>query len=373
MNFDRIILGGGIYGLYSAIFSARNNKSILVLEYEEKTFGRATSINQSRLHMGYHYPRSISTALKSAQYFDRFYCDFKDAINDSFTKIYGISSSFSWTNSYQFEKFCNCSNIPCNQINTEKYFKKELCEGVFITKEYTVDFNILHSIFKQKIKELPQIKIINGAKLKQIKKLKDKYEIILESGEVFSSDFVINTTYASINQIHEKSGFAPFDIKYELCEIILVKTEDNLLKNTGITLMDGPFFSIIPFGKSNFHALTSVSFTPHKVSFEKLPTFECQKNIADYCNPLQLGNCNNCINKPATAWPYMRKLAHKYLKNNLKFEYYDSIFAVKPVLKSSEIDDSRPTLIKYLSQKPYFLSVLSGKINTIYDLELRLK
>ena len=36
---------------------------------------------------------------------------------------------------------------------------------------------------------------------------------------------------------------------------------------------------------------------------------------------------------------------------------------------ASEIDDSRPTVIKQYSEKPYFYTVLSGKINTIYDLE----
>ena len=29
---------------------------------------RATYINQARVHMGYHYPRSYSTAIKSAHY-----------------------------------------------------------------------------------------------------------------------------------------------------------------------------------------------------------------------------------------------------------------------------------------------------------------
>ena len=42
---------------------------------------------------------------------------------------------------------------------------------------------------------------------------------------------------------------------------------------------------------------------------------------------------------------------------------------MKPILKASEIDDSRPTVIKQFSEKPTFISVLSGKINTVYDLD----
>ena len=42
---------------------------------------------------------------------------------------------------------------------------------------------------------------------------------------------------------------------------------------------------------------------------------------------------------------------------------------MKPILKSSEVDDSRPTAIAVMSDSPVFISVLSGKINTVYDLD----
>lgn len=42
---------------------------------------------------------------------------------------------------------------------------------------------------------------------------------------------------------------------------------------------------------------------------------------------------------------------------------------MKPILKASEVDDSRPTAIKVMSKEPTFISVLSGKINTVYDLD----
>ena len=56
------------------------------------------------------------------------------------------------------------------------------------------------------------------------------------------------------------------DIKYELCEVELINVNDDL-KNVAITIMDGPFFSIMPFGKKNIHTLTSVNHTPHEASF----------------------------------------------------------------------------------------------------------
>ena len=80
-------------------------------------------------------------------------------------------------------------------------------------------------------------------------------------------------------------------------------------------------------------------------------------------------NCNDCPSRPASAWDYMSSLAKKYLKEEWKFEYKYSLFSMKPILRASEIDDSRPTVIKFFSREPTFISVLSGKINTIYDLD----
>ena len=86
-----------------------------------------------------------------------------------------------------------------------------------------------------------------------------------------------------------------------------------------------------------------------------------------------MGNCNDCPAKPQSAWPFMSNLARKYLKDSLSFEYVSSLYSMKPILKASEIDDSRPTVIKKYGENPTFVSVLSGKINTVYDLDGVLK
>ena len=74
--YDKIIIGAGLYGLYAALYCAKKGQNVLVIEREQGPFMRATYINQARVHMGYHYPRSIYTAMKSAHYFNRFNEDF---------------------------------------------------------------------------------------------------------------------------------------------------------------------------------------------------------------------------------------------------------------------------------------------------------
>lgn len=368
MSYDKIIIGAGLYGLYSALFCARLGEKVVVLEYDEAPFKRASFINQARVHMGYHYPRSYSTAIKSAKYFKRFNEDYSFCIHNKFDQIYATSACFSWSNAEQFRKFCAAANILCEDLAPAKYFNEGMCDGAFLTTEYAYDAHILKQFFLEELLKHPNIELVFNARIRTINKTSSHFEIILKNGQVFSSDFLINATYASLNQVQNILGYEPFKIKYELCEIILCTVNDKL-KDVGITVLDGPFFSIMPFGKTGYHSLTSVTFTPHITSYNSVPTFECQESSNGFCSPAQLGNCNDCLVKPASAWSYMSSLSKKYLKNEFAFEYYSSLFSMKPILKASEIDDSRPTVIKQFSSKPTFLSILSGKINTVYDLD----
>lgn len=371
-EYDKIIIGAGIYGLYSALFCGKNKENVLVLECESEAFSRATYVNQARVHLGYHYPRSYSTAKKSANYFDRFNEAYGFSELKSFDQVYATSANFSWTNREQFQKFCNDVNIRCDELPINKYFKDGMVDGCFLTDEYTYDANILKEYFLKEIKKYNNIEIKYSSHIDSIKKVKNKYEITLKDKSKYLTKFLLNSTYASVNQIIEMLGFEPFKIKYELCEIILCEVNDKL-KNIGITVMDGPFFSIMPFGKTGYHSLTSVTFTPHITCYDRLPTFPCQEKSKGYCTKYKLGNCNKCPAKPKSAWSYMSHLAKKYLKDEYEFKYVDSLFSMKPILMASEIDDSRPTVIKKFSHNPTFVSVLSGKINTIFDLDEVLK
>lgn len=367
-QFDRIIIGAGLYGLYSALFCAERGKSVLVLECDDAPFKRATYINQARLHQGYHYPRSLSTALKSAGYFERFNKDYAFCVNREFEKVYATSATYSWSNRQQFLDFCKAAGIYCEEIHPSRFFKPDMCDGAFLTREYTYDANLLKEYFLQKLGSHPKVKILFSINIREILKNTQTYDLLMENGDVFRTDFLLNATYASTNQILQKMGYETFKIKYELCEIILCNAGKSL-NPFGITVMDGPFFSVMPFGKTGLHSLTAVTFTPHSTSYDKVPTFKCQEKCSGHCSPNHLGNCNDCIAKPISAYPYMANLAHKYLKDEYSFEYRESLFSMKPILTSSEIDDSRPTMIRELSDRPRFVSVLSGKINTVYDLD----
>lgn len=367
MKYDKIIIGAGLYGVYSAWYCAKKGENILVLECDSAPFKRATYINQARVHQGYHYPRSISTAVKSAGYFEKFNKDYEFCINSEFNKVYATSAEYSWTSGSQFKKFCNAAGIQCEEMNPSKFFKDGMCDGVFLTREYTYDAELLKNYFMREIEDMKNIRMEFSVKINSIESDESYYRVKCEGLEEFETPFLFNATYASTNQILDMVGFEKFKIKYELCEIILCDVNEKL-SEYGFTVMDGPFFSIMPFGKTGIHSLTSVTFTPHMTSYDPVPTFPCQEKSRGFCSPKFLGNCNDCIAKPQSAYPYMSNLARKYLKDEYEFSYKESLFSMKPILMTSEIDDSRPTVVRVYSEKPKFVGVLSGKINTVYDL-----
>ncbi|MBI5237717.1 MAG: FAD-binding oxidoreductase [Deltaproteobacteria bacterium] len=366
-KYDHIVLGAGMYGLYAAGLLGDKGRRVAVVEHDTGPFQRASYINQARVHQGYHYPRSISTASKTAGYYDRFNTDFAFALNTRFRKVYAISAVNTLTNAAQFKQFCDYVGIQAVEINTGQYFNRQYVEAAFETEEYSFDPKLVCDWFMGRLSGMGRVVFHYGARLAGVERTDDAYRVRLASGDVLEAGGVVNTTYASVNQVLKTFGFPPMRIKYEICEVIMVDVDEGL-KGAGLTVMDGPFFSVMPFGLTGRHSLTAVSFTPHLTSHSSLPSFSCQGRGND-CSEAQLENCNTCPARPATAWKYMNQLAKKYLREGTRMEYSSSLFAIKPILAAAELDDSRPTVIKSFSERPSFVSVLSGKINTVYDLD----
>lgn len=146
-----------------------------------------------------------------------------------------------------------------------------MCDGAFLTKEYTYDASILKEFFMSQLEKYPNAELKFCEHIVSIEHDATAYYIATDKGE-YSTGYVLNATYASVNQVHSMAGFDCFNIKYELCEIILCEPSEEL-KRIGFTVMDGPFFSIMPFGKTGLHSLTTVTRTPHDTCYDRLPVF----------------------------------------------------------------------------------------------------
>jgi hypothetical protein len=137
----------------------------------------------------------------------------------------------------------------------------------------------------------------------------------------------------------------------------------------GLTVMDGPFGSIMPYGLSGLLSLSSVAYTHHAISTDEMPVFDCQTPEDNSCTPRAPGICTDCSRRPASNAQKMLAQMKRYFSDVVQFEYLFSYFTIKSKLQASYIDDGRPTEISMLSESPRFYCLFAGKINSIYEVE----
>ena len=204
-----------------------------------------------------------------------------------------------------------------------------------------------------------------------LRKKNSDYSLLLNDGDVCCAPVVLNATYFGINDVNKQVGQDVFDLKYELCEVVFCNVPHNF-KNKGITVMDGDYFSILPFGDSGMHSFTSVRYMPHCVTYITPDDFLKTGGGKGICKMHGVDECVICAKNLRSSWKEMFNLGKTYLHPRFapeNIDYLYSKFAIKPILIASEGDDSRPTIIRQYTTAPTFISVLSGKVSTIYDLE----
>ena len=362
-HFDIAVIGGGFYGCTVAHELSRRNKRVLLLEKEADLMQRASYINQARIHQGYHYPRSILTAHRSRINFDRFVREFSECIYSDFEHYYAIGSNSSKISADQFRLFCELIGAPLSKASKEikGLFDSSLVEDVFLVREYAFDAVKLKAIMVKALEE-ECIDVELNSRVNCISPAASGLKIDYDSPagtRTFTTDYVFNCTYAQINQVMEKSGLSMVPLKHEFTEMALVQVPDHL-QHMGFTVMDGPFFSIMPFPARGLHSLSHVRYTPHQHWRDQMGH--------PYMDAHEYFRASN----PGSRYAHMLKDAERYFPALKKIRYVESLWEIKTVLPQSEFDDSRPILFKRSEELPNVISIMGGKIDNIFDIREKL-
>ncbi len=348
--YDVIIIGGGFFGVSLALFLGTITKKVILIERENDILNRSSKYNQARVHTGFHYPRSAITAVKSLLLHKKFEIDFPNAIVDNFKMLYAISKQHSKVSSQRFFRMFKQMKAPIKPIKSN-LFNTDFIEGVYECKENAFNYSILKSHLHDRIIS-SGIDINFNSDVEQIIESDSESHVVLEDGQTISGKYIFNITYGNINNILINSSMKPAMVKNELVEVALIKPPTEI-KNLGITVMDGPFFSTMPYPSTNYHSFSHVKYSPHK-------TWMPQKNITPY-------NIHD-INSKKSNFKYMMKDALRYIPCIEDSVYKSSFYEIKSVLIKNEINDGRPILFHQDNPVSKVVSVLGGKIDNIYDL-----
>jgi len=370
-HFDFVVVGGGIFGCYAALHLAGRGAKVAILEKEARLFQKASLVNQARLHSGYHYPRSIATAAMSDEHKARFTEEHRPFVNQTFEKFYAIDRYGSFTDGTQFERFCAFLDIPCERVTEHNLFNFERLEALYRTVEYSFDPVLLGNYYRDKVENTLGITVFKKSQIQRSEAIGNEWAIDVQVETLnfqLSTPTVINATYSATNAINQIFGVNELALTHEISEIAFVSSPQFGLR--GLTVMDGPFGSIMPFGLSGLLSLSSVAYTHHKISFDALPRFDCQMpEIDPACRPEAPGICTECPRRPVSNAPKMLAQMQQYFADNVQFAQMFSYYTIKSKLKASHIDDGRPTEISLLRESPKFYCLFAGKINSIYEVE----
>lgn len=360
------IIGGGIFGLYTSLCLLKKGYTVTLIESDNTLFSRASTINQARLHGGYHYPRSINTIKNTSKNFPLFYNKFKFSINKSFKSYYIVAKNNSKTKGFDFLNIFLSNQIKIEEVAAPDFIINENCDSVYLTEEYSFDANKIKKFLINEIDKFSKsFNLLLNSKMISWEE-NAEVDINLSDGRLIKTEKVINCTYSNINSVLDFFDDELLNLNYELCEIVNCKIPK--LKNTAITVVDGNYFSIFPYAQSGKHTLSSVKHTPTKKCNELKASFSCQENISD-CNVNNLSNCNKCPSKPDTNYSKMLGEVYQFVKPDNQIEYISSSFAVKVKLNDSFDNDARPTLIIESKKHDFLSSIFSGKISAIFDVE----
>lgn len=363
LPYDAVVIGGGFFGAAVAahLHDSRGLGRIAVLEREKELLTRASYVNQARIHNGYHYPRSFTTAFRSRVNLPRFIRDYPDAVRRDFTKVYAIARRNSKVTARQFRRFCGeiGATLEPPPASIIALFEPMLIEDVFLVEEFAFDATVLRRMAHEALQRAG-IELRLDTRASGIRAQGGRLEVACASGSggefPLAARYVFNCTYSALNQFGGDFPGTRMRLKHEITEMALMVPPPELA-GLGVTVMDGPFFSMMPFPARGLHTLSHVRYTPHLHWMDE-PGVDPDRRLRDY--------------DKVTRVDRMVRDSARYLPAVARAKYVDSLFEVKTVLVKNEGDDGRPILFERHPELPDCFSILGGKIDNIYDILERL-
>ena len=328
-----LVVGGGIFGCSIAIELSKSGFNTTLIEKSNELLTKASKNNHNRIHYGYHYPRSIETAKQSLDGLLSFLMTYKEAVVTDFPNYYTISNQQSLITLTEYKNFCNQTGISYHsEYPNNNLLNPDLISGSLKVEEPVFDWD--------KLKELVEINL-----------QQHKVKVLLNtpfSSSHLKYDFIINCAYTGINEVNKIINVPT--LKFKLQDVIIPIFEFNHPK-IGLTIMDGPFCSIMPKG------FNTNQFLLYHAKYSIL-----KETLKESITPLKDISLNlNLIKEDSSKYfPFIK---------DIKFiDYWRTIRAI-PITNN---DERLSKIITYPNQ-PNFVTVFSGKITTCIKIAKQIK
>jgi glycine/D-amino acid oxidase-like deaminating enzyme len=356
-----LVVGGGFFGCSLAVhLRDAGGGEVVLVEVGADLLQRASYTNQARVHNGYHYPRSLLTALRSRVNYPRFLARFAHCVDESFAKYYAISRGFSKVTAKQFRLLCEAIGAPIEPAPAavRRLFDPQRIEDVFTVRECAFDAVKLKRHMQAELQR-SGVDVRMQTEARRVQRRPGGGLLVDCMGPdgafLVSCRRVFNCTYSRINRLLADSGLPTIPLKHEIAEMALVEPPDEI-RDVGVTVMCGPFFSVMPFPARGLHSFSHVRYTPH-CQWQDAPG-------AAYMDPYAV----LAAKRRTSNFARMVADARRYMPVLTGCRQVDSLVEVKTVLPRTEVDDARPILFRRDQGLPGLHCIMGAKIDNIFDM-----
>lgn len=346
--YDVVIIGAGIFGSEIAIKVREAGLSSILLEAKNDILQGASKNNQNRLHLGFHYPRDLETGRQCIKGFETFKKKYKDCIEEDFINAYFVASNNSFINGEQFKNHAMALGVAYKEINLNDFpLKINNVDYGIECEEVVYDCEILRDLVKSHLKK-HNIKLSLNHRAEKVTKNLDIYKICSGDKDAIYAKAVINCSYSDINCITSQLGFKASKNQYEYTVVPIVELD---IPKVGITVMDGPFMTLLPHGKSNnyllYHVKNSVIARENTFFFNK-----------------EWGSPETAPFKEIDKQIFFEQIiadsiAHLSFLKNAKLKGF--LEGPRMVLSKNDKTDARPSIVK--KHDDTYITVFAGKID----------
>lgn len=323
------VVGAGIYGSIVALEFLKNKKICLDLYDPKGFFNGASSINQFRIHKGYHYPRSQSTFDQIYESTQKFNSMFKESIVQPKKSYYAIGKQGSKTDVEGFESFCHKNKLSIN-LKRPSWIDYKYIDNVYEVEENLYNPNIIRT------------KLWDELNKNRFQFHKKKF---MECDKK-NYDLVIYCTYGV-----DLNGNAFSDQReIQLVEKIKIKLP-HILRGKSLVIIDGDFTAFDPLPHDlSMSQFGSSKFTKHEV----------KDNIYEFgIDEKRLINKNRFYKSAQSNFNLMKLHASRFVPEVFHAEYIGSKFTYRIVEKNKKTDQR---LVEITQIGDREVAVLSGKI-----------
>lgn len=318
------VVGGGVFGCTTAVDLACSGAQVDLFEARSDILTGATARCQARLHSGYHYPRSATTAMAARDGAIEFVARYPEAIRRA-SHHYVVAPGSKVTPS-QYLSFCERLGLPYEVVDNPQHV--HTADLVVRVPEAFVDVDMLRRLARRDLAQ-------SGVTV----------HLGQEASDLDDYDLVVQATYG---QPWSKP------LRYELCEVALL--ELGRYDGESYVVIDGDYVSLDPHGRH--YALYDVAHSVHLAVEGETPEWPAEyRDLLGWVGPVRtpLSNVDRMIE---SAGRFLWGLEPGGLGVSI---YQGSWFAVRAVLPDVDRTDERPTLVE---RSGNVVSVLSGKICT---------